>query len=221
VQYVIASNGSTTIESATRRVLDYSELSTRAAIRIPEIAAHNNVSVCMYTPLEWFVYGINHHVELEIGRSKTRPVIVKSFIDLTSPRIKAMLIGEQPNLALCESELSNEPDLEIKWFYTYPEYIDLIPQETSKGRACQQLAKRLGVGPEAIMAIGDGVNDIEMLQAANIKVAVANSSPELLSCADYVAPTNDEDGVAIAIEELVLKTGGTLSRLSRSPHLRG
>jgi len=55
------------------------------------------------------------------------------------------------------------------------------------------------------MAIGDSYNDIEMLKWAGIGVAVGNAPPEVKRHADYVTASNDEDGVARALQHLVLQ----------------
>ena len=73
-----------------------------------------------------------------------------------------------------------------------------------KGNALLQLGEVLGIKMEEIMAFGDGNNDIQMLEAVGVGVAMANSVPEVLAVADMVAPSNDEDGVAQVIEEYVL-----------------
>lgn len=73
-----------------------------------------------------------------------------------------------------------------------------------KGNALVKLGAVLGIRMEEIMAFGDGNNDIQMLEAVGVGVAMANSVPEVLAVADMVAPSNDEDGVAKVIEECVL-----------------
>ena len=73
-----------------------------------------------------------------------------------------------------------------------------------KGNALVKLGEVLGIRMEEIMAFGDGNNDIQMLEAVGVGVAMANSVPEVLAVADMVAPSNDEDGVAKVIEECVL-----------------
>jgi len=60
------------------------------------------------------------------------------------------------------------------------------------------------------MAIGDGINDVDLLQAVGMPVAVANAIPEAKAVAKAVVSSNDEDGVAEAIEWFVL---------DRRPHL--
>jgi hypothetical protein len=75
----------------------------------------------------------------------------------------------------------------------------------NKGNAVRFLAEELlEVSADQVMAIGDGDNDIEMLQYAGIGVAMGNASPALLPHADWVAPPVTEDGVAVAIETFIL-----------------
>ena len=61
-----------------------------------------------------------------------------------------------------------------------------------------------GLKPEQVMAFGDGENDIEMIEYAGFGVAMGNACPGAKAAADYVAPGNDEDGVAKTIEEFLL-----------------
>ena len=65
--------------------------------------------------------------------------------------------------------------------------------------------ERLGVDPAHVMAMGDGENDIEMLQLAGLGVAMGNAGPKLKAVADVVVATNDQDGVAEAIQKFVLQ----------------
>ncbi len=64
---------------------------------------------------------------------------------------------------------------------------------------------QLGVSWEHVLAAGDGENDLEMLQAAGWAVAMGNASEQVKKSADYVTLTNDEDGLAAAVEQFVLK----------------
>lgn len=68
-----------------------------------------------------------------------------------------------------------------------------------------KLGEILGIRGEEIMACGDGMNDYEMLKTVGFAVAMGNGHERLKEIADYVTVTNDEDGVAKAIEQFVLK----------------
>jgi len=86
----------------------------------------------------------------------------------------------------------------------HPLFCELSHPEVSKGRAVRFLAERLGVPREQVLAVGDNLNDLDMVEWAGLGVAMANSPPELLAAADAVVPTVHEDGVAEAIERFVL-----------------
>lgn len=86
-----------------------------------------------------------------------------------------------------------------------PDMLEILPPNGSKGRALQALLKQMGIAAAQIMVIGDGENDLEMMQLAGVSVAMGNAYEPLKEIADHITGTNDEDGVAQAVEKLVLK----------------
>jgi Cof subfamily protein (haloacid dehalogenase superfamily) len=83
--------------------------------------------------------------------------------------------------------------------------LEVLPPGASKGAALKTLLKEMDVKPEEVLAIGDAENDTEMIQLAGIGVAMGNASEKLKAVAEYVVASNDEDGVAEAVERFVLK----------------
>lgn len=85
--------------------------------------------------------------------------------------------------------------------------LDLLPPGCSKGAALASLASIRGLEREQIMAIGDNLNDLEMLEYAGRAVVMANASQEILALAQHrgweLTASNDEDGVALAVEEVL------------------
>lgn len=86
--------------------------------------------------------------------------------------------------------------------------LQVLPLGASKGAGVAWLLDRLGVDPSAVLALGDGENDVEMLQLAGLGVAMGNAGPPALAAADAITATNNEDGVARAIEQFVLAPRG-------------
>ena len=82
--------------------------------------------------------------------------------------------------------------------------VDVIEHSCSKGSALSQWAAHLGIPREEILAIGDNLNDREMLDFAGLAVVMGNASPGLKSLGWPVTLSNDEGGVAAAIEQYVL-----------------
>ena len=85
-----------------------------------------------------------------------------------------------------------------------PENIEVNAKGVDKGRALLALAGRLGFSRGQTMACGDASNDIAMLRAAGLGVAMGNATPEAVAAADVQTDTNNNDGVAKAIRRWVL-----------------
>lgn len=81
-----------------------------------------------------------------------------------------------------------------------PGMLEVLPLGASKGAGVARLQKVLGVSAEKSMAIGDGENDVEMLQLCGTSVAVANAVPVAAAAAKYATLSNDQGGVAAALE---------------------
>jgi hypothetical protein len=90
--------------------------------------------------------------------------------------------------------------------------LDLLPPGCSKGAALDCLARIRGLEPDQIMAIGDNLNDLEMLDYSGHGVVMGNASAEIRALAErrgwQVTGSNDEDGVALAIEEVLRRQAG-------------
>jgi len=82
--------------------------------------------------------------------------------------------------------------------------IDITPKGVNKAVSLLSTAERLGIGVEQIIAIGDTESDLSMIKAAGLGVCVANGTAAAKAAADYIAPSNNECGVAHVIEKFVL-----------------
>ena len=84
-------------------------------------------------------------------------------------------------------------------------YIEMVTGETTKRNALLRLYQMLGLQKQEVACVGDGENDIPMFRQAGLKFAVGNAAEQLKTLADHVVATNDEDGVAEAIENILKK----------------
>ena len=86
----------------------------------------------------------------------------------------------------------------------YDTNIEINTPEASKGSGVSCLADMLGIQRDEIMAFGDGLNDLSLLECAGFPVAMENAVPQLKAAARYIAPLNTEDGEAQTIEAFAL-----------------
>ena len=81
--------------------------------------------------------------------------------------------------------------------------MEITPKGIEKASSLEFLLDKLGIDKKHLMACGDGYNDIPMMRYAGLSVAMENAQDETKEWADYIAPLNDEDGVAVSIEKFV------------------
>lgn len=89
-------------------------------------------------------------------------------------------------------------------FRSKPYFLEVVPCGVNKANTLGALLEHLGVTREEVIAVGDGVCDVTMLQLAGMGVAMGHSQDSVKVCADYVTASNEEDGVALAVEKLIL-----------------
>lgn len=87
---------------------------------------------------------------------------------------------------------------------SHPRLVEGMAQGVNKGQALRQLCAMLQIDPQRVLAVGDNDNDIPLLQAAGYGVAMGNASPGLKAVANWIAPTIEEDGVAVTLEKFVV-----------------
>lgn len=87
---------------------------------------------------------------------------------------------------------------------SHPRLVEGMALGVNKGQALRQLCTLLQVDLQRVLAIGDNDNDIPLLQAAGYGVAMGNATSGLKAVADWIAPSIEEDGAAVALEQLLL-----------------
>jgi Cof subfamily protein (haloacid dehalogenase superfamily) len=125
--------------------------------------------------------------------------------DAARPPIKFIVVEDRPRFgADVLGELTElfEPDLTIT--RTHPLLVEGTAQGVDKGMGVLHLCELLKIDPRRVLAIGDSDNDIPMLKAVGFGVAMGGSTPGVVAAAKYNAPSVAEDGVAVALQDLIL-----------------
>ena len=87
--------------------------------------------------------------------------------------------------------------------FSHPRYLELIAPGVNKAGAVAAASEAVGLSPAHFAAIGDAENDIAMLRAAGLGIAMGNATPDVIAAADRVTGTNARDGAAAAIDALL------------------
>ena len=116
--------------------------------------------------------------------------------------MKILTIGEPERLDRAEAAIV-AAGLPVKLVRSYPTYLEVLPLTGGKGEALKALLAHLGIPRERCLAVGDYLNDLDLLAAAGLGVMMANAHPGLRAVARRVTLSNMDDGVAAVLEALV------------------
>ena len=130
---------------------------------------------------------------------------IYEFAKKSNEKILGFIISSDKELTDIKNEISKKLDVSITLIKKYGkykdtiinkeyEYLDITSSNTSKGNALNLLREYLNLSQEEVMAVGDNINDTEMLKNAGIGVAVANASEQLKEIASYVTTSSVEEG---------------------------
>lgn len=130
-----------------------------------------------------------------------------SFLD--QPITKLMLLAERAAIGPVQEMVRESywSKKKIAVFITDPHIIQIAHPLVDKGIALQRVARRLGVERDEVMVIGDGPNDAGMIEWGGFSVAVENACDTVRKLADQIVPSNDNHGVARAIQRYILSDG--------------
>lgn len=117
--------------------------------------------------------------------------------------MKILIIGARPDLERAAALIRRLP-LPINLVFSEETYMEIIPIGSSKGVALKFVAQHVGIPLEAVIAVGDNFNDMEMIRLAGLGVAMGNAPDEVKAQADFVTATNEQDGLRRVIERFIL-----------------
>jgi Cof subfamily protein (haloacid dehalogenase superfamily) len=170
-----------------------------------DFAADTDYELMVYSGMRIFAQHDGPYTQRMVRYHEPHPHILNplhSLIDAT-PINKLQFFDTAERIRRIREQV--EPLLHGRAVLTMPNYeiLEVLPVGASKGAGLAHLLAHMGIDPAHVLALGDGENDIEMLQLAGVGVAMGNAMPRLKAVADHVTASNDEDGVADAIAQFI------------------
>lgn len=169
-----------------------------------------NIHVSLYRNNEWYVEEMDEWAQQESEITNIKPTIIK-FADLFSIWTQK---NSGPNKILCMSSSSNIKELnkkiqeyhfdKLNVYPSKPTYLEIMPISATKTSAIEFLCKRFNISKSQVIAIGDNYNDMDMIKFAGLGIAMGNAPDEVKKCADDITFSNDDDGVAKALEKYII-----------------
>lgn len=182
---------------------------------VDEAVVRGMFDIASGTPAEPWVFaadrwhaasGKGPHADRERKSSSQEPIVTADFTPLYGDVDKLTLVSDDEALLkrLCEEAKKRFGDrATIAQSQVY--YLDVTPLAGNKGDGIRALARSRGIDLADTIAIGDQANDLAMIEQAGFGIAMGNAPDAVKERADAVTASNDEDGVARAIDTMILK----------------
>lgn len=205
--YVISYNGARTFYPRENRAFTEKNVPQSAYGRILEAAQQLDLPLTAYRDdVAVTEKADDKYFRMETTVNGLQIDRVPSFRDaLTFSTPKFLITGEPDYLETAEvrlrDALKGEP---VAVFRSEPCFLEITALGCDKGAAILELARLLGIDPADTMACGDGYNDVTMLSAVGLGVAMANARTPTKAAADVVTLSNNENGVGAAIRRYAL-----------------
>ena len=205
-EYTITFNGGL-VQKNTGEILDKTVFSYDDVARLYEET--EKLSLPLYAISEGTVYQLQSDQEsLYAKLNPTLTFVSVDFEDLSSQMTynKCVTAFDQEPLDAAIQKISPELFDQYEIFKSREMLLEWSPKNVHKATGLAKLIRHLGIDQSQVMACGDEANDLSMIEWAGLGVAMQNAVPEVKAVANVVTPmTNDEEAVAWAIEEYVLK----------------
>ena len=231
-KYLISGNGAAIYDIQKEKILYNNYLSKSKTLEIIDFCEKNSMFYTIYTNNAILTKSLNYNILFYNNENKKKSEDKKIKINVIN-NLKDYIINYQGDdflkFTICDSDqmifksiinklktikdidvlevahMSRKiikhgtDDFEISYFYT-----EITNNNVNKWSAIEELIKILNISKEEVLTIGDNINDKEMIENAGLGIVTGNSSPYMQKIADKVVASNDESGVAEAIEKFIL-----------------
>ncbi|WP_102408808.1 Cof-type HAD-IIB family hydrolase [Parabacteroides bouchesdurhonensis] len=205
--FILSYNGGQIINAQTGELLFEKRVNPEMLPYIDKKAQKNNFAIFTYHK-DYIITNRpdNEHIIQEAALSNMEIRGVDDFVEAVdfSPCKCVLVSDDEKALVGLENHWKKRLDGVLDVFRSEPYFLEVVPRFIDKGNTLGVLLSKLALSPEEVIAIGDGVCDVTMLQGAGLGIAMGNAQDSVKACADVTTLTNNEDGVAMAIEKAIL-----------------
>ncbi len=198
-------NGGRIVDAATGKVLFETSMpleETKAVLRCLETLP---VTPILDDGVQFYVTDRKAYmVEYECWNNRMECTEVENLADFISFAPVKILMSVQPEiLPEVQAKIAAFLPEDLTVVQTAAFYLEVIPRVINKGQGIHDICRTLEISPAEVIAFGDAANDIPMLQAAGVGVAMGNAAEAVKAAADRITLSNNEDGIAAALKELL------------------
>ena len=200
----ITFNGAIVVEPVSERPIFMETVPAAMIEPVLSFLREQDMFTCYFTDQDIYVRGRSELEREVVPAGLPQPIEEDDLEGLIHlPCVKLVAIARSERITALRTLAEERFGDRLYVTQTAPVLLEFLHPAVSKGAALREVIRNLSLDPAQVIAFGDSHNDISMLQVAGMGVAMANASPEVQAVADQIAPSNEEDGIAVVLDELV------------------
>lgn len=202
--YILSYNGGCFLDCKNNKQLFMKELTHEYLPILEKQAKKFGINLMTYNGDKAYALDIDEQyymIEININhfiRVKADPLTPQ----ITFPIIKCLMTADGDYLAKVEKEMKKYWEGKLNIVRSEPYFLEVTEVGIDKASTITNMVKKLGKSVDNLICCGDGFNDLSMIRAAGIGVAMANAQERVRAAADYITKSNDEDGIVDVVENL-------------------
>jgi Cof subfamily protein (haloacid dehalogenase superfamily) len=205
-ELVISINGAAVTDGTGEKLVFSQHLEPDVNRRIFELQKEYGIFAVLFIGNDMHVEEMNDKSSYFADFEDVNVTVVGGFLEFYKgqPIGKMLMIGDHEKLVVFRERLLEELGRQINVTFSLPHFLEAYNINVNKGIMLHRVAEYYGIKREEVIAMGDGENDISMIEYAGLGVAMENAMEEVKKAADYITKSNVEDGVAHVIEKFIL-----------------
>lgn len=198
-------NGGRIVDAATGKVLFETSMDLQETKQVLRQLENLPVTPILDDGVQFYVTDKNgFKVDYECKNNNMICSEVENLADfLTFTPIKILMSVQPEELKTVQQQIADFLPQSLTVVQTAAFYLEVIPKVINKGQGIRDICKVLNISPAEVISFGDAENDIPMLRAAGMGVAMGNAAEAVKLAADMVTLSNNDDGIAAALEKLL------------------
>lgn len=204
--YVLAYNGSIIIDYKTKEILYETYLTKEQLMELYDLAIKHENYIHTYDGDEILTCYDNPYTYIESEITGMKIKMCDDFVAyLPDKCVKAIMLQAPDHLKETEEMLKPRIKDKMTMAITKPYFLEFTHKDVDKSKSIVRLCEKLAIDLKDTIAIGDSYNDLSMIKIAGVGIAMGNAVEEVKKLADYITDSNENDGVAKAIEKYIFQ----------------
>lgn len=201
---IISYNGGMIVDVKKDEIIYEQLLDSKDAKQVIELGLKYDTTVIVWSKNRLYVSRMDEHIAIYQKMSGEVANLIEDYAALYAQGVSKVIWYSDPErLIEYQGEIKGVVNKTVTFVTSHPYYLEFFNEKVSKAKALEFIGQKYGIKREEMIAIGDGNNDIEMIDYVGMGVAMGNATEGVKSVANHITTSNDDHGIFNALEHLI------------------